>query len=971
MASQVHIRDNLMHHVRSQHGNLDGNSPQDPIALQNKVCQALTYLFVNLYSTQWQSFFDDMLALAGVDNGTLVERPTAVIFYCKILASVHDEIADVLAPRSAAEQSRNTELKDMIRFRDVQKLASSWRVILALFKSKDTVVLERCLSVIGRWASWIDLSLIVDNEVLDLFFGFVSSGLSSKDDAALSLRDTTLNAILEILGKKMHGFNKLGLMEVLKINDIVIQLTSSAALSDMRHTPSYDTDLAEIVAKLVNQTISDLIVMLDESKDQALALRAHAHLMNFLPLMLRYFSDEYDEVSSSVIPCMTDMLVFFRKKRQNDTETGYRSTLPSIQHAIMAKMKYDETAEWGADDSQTDEAEFQDLRKRLATLQQSIATIDEEFFISSEYELVTTSMTAFQEKRGQMDWRDLELALHEMYSLGQYTGRSGTLYTKGEPASAVAERLISMMRALVELDISTSSHPAIHLQYLELCVRYCSFFEANPAAIARTLENFVKFVHHDHAKVKLRSWYLFYRFVRQLRQHVGPMAKTIIGAIGDLLHIKAEVPKASSDNGSVSSNNNDIPHDSTFSNQLYLYEAVGDICSSNAVSTSDQVRFVRVITEPMLLDLQNTIVHAMGRDEKALLQVHHLIMALGSLAQGFSEWLPSSNKATPSSTPAKELSEEFVKVAEAILTTLKSLGSPSEVRIAARNALSRLVGVMGRFIIPQLPRWIDGILPPDQSKEDTITVLRLLNQLVYGLKSEIQDILNTLLTPLLQRVFQGLSEPTTGTDDEFQLAEVKNHLASFLLVILNNDLGQVLVSNENQPMFEPIITALQHFTRDVNDLLSAKLAFSVMQRMVTTWGGPDIPHFGTPTLPASKEPQPLLAGFDRFAMERLSPLVWSLPSNERFNPRDARSRQVLLEAAGLIRVIHEKGGYRYGAYLRRNELPGLGWDQSRIDAYMRALGDDDPRKFSQYFLVSAKNPAASCVLTKIAEHYPG
>ena len=980
-ASQVHIRDNLMQYARSQYRDPDGSTPQDPLALQNKVCQALTYLFANLYGTDWTTFFDDMLALAGVDNGTLGERPTAVVFYLKVLASVHDEIADVLAPRNAAEQSRNTELKDMIRSRDVQKLASSWRLILARFKLKDTVVLERCLSVIGRWATWIDLGLIIDNDVLDLFFEFVSSGLSSKDDSALSLRDTTLNAILEILGKKMDIFNKLGLIEALKINDVVSQLSSSAALQELRYTSNYDTDLAEIVAKLVNQTMSDLIIILDESKDQALALRAHSHLMNILPFMLRYFSDEYDEVSSSVIPCMTDMLVSFRKNKQSNVNVEYISTLPSILQAIMAKMRYDETCEWGADDSQTDEAEFQDLRKRLASLQQSIAAIDQDLLINSEYELVTASLKAFQERSDQVDWRDLELALHEMYTLGQYTGRSGALYHKGEPASQAAERLISVMRMLVEVDIATSSHPAVHLQYLELCVRYCSFFEANPAVIPQTLENFIKFVHHKHAKVKLRSWYLFYRFVRQLRPQVGSMAETIVRSIADLLHIKAEIPETSSDDGSFSSNDNETPHDSTFINQLYLYEAVGDICSSPALSPSDQVRFVRLIAEPILVDLRNAVNYAMGQDEKALLQVHHLIMALGSLAQGFSEWLPSSNKATASSAPARELSEEFSKSAEAILAALKTLSSPPEVRVAARSALSRLVGALGSNVLPQLPQWIDSLLPRDQSKEDTITVLRLLNQLVYGFKTEMQDILNTLLTPLLQRVFQGLAETTTGTDDELQLAEVKSHYVSFLLVILNNDLGQVFVSNENQPIFETIIETLQHFARDINDLPSAKLAFSVMTRMVTTWGGPDVAVRETgPPLDGlneaerflkarSGDPQPLLPGFDRFAIERFSPLVWGLPLNEKFNGRDARSRQVLVEAAGLVKAIYAKTGQHYLSYLKTTELPGLGWNESSVQTYLKALVTPDPKKFQQHFQVGWKILHPDTMLTVDLEHH--
>jgi exportin-T len=72
--------------------------------------------------------------------------------------------------------------------------------------------------------------------------------------------------------------------------------------------------------------------------------------------------------------------------------------------------------------------------------------------------------------------------------------------------------------------------------------------------------------------------------------------------------------------------------------------------------------------------------------------------------------------------------------------------------------------------------------------------LRLLDQVIFGFKSEIYSILDTLLTPFLQRVFSSIADPTTGTDDEIQLAELKREYLNFLLAVLNNDLGAVIIS---------------------------------------------------------------------------------------------------------------------------------------------------------------------------------
>lgn len=329
---------------------------------------------------------------------------------------------------------------------------------------------------------------------------------------------------------------------------------------------------------------------------------------------------------------------------------------------------------------------------------------------------------------------------------------------------------------------------------MEICVRYSTFFEANPHLIPRVLENFVRFVHHEHLKVKTRSWYLFHRFVKNLRQQLGNIAQTVIQALGDLLPIKAELPDENSDNDEMSSDDNDRSADTVFTSQLYLYEAIGCMCGTPAVPVENQVLFVRSVMNPLFIDMEGYLDPARAGDEQALLQVHHLIMALGTLARGFSDWTPA-NTSPSAKPPAEAISEEFSRIAEAILLALESLSSSVEIRTAARFAFSRLIGVLGNRILPQLIRWIDGLLLQTSSKDEMALFLRLLDQVVYGFKSEIFDILNTLLTPFLQRVFSGIAEQISGTDDALQLSELKLQYLNFLLVILNNDLDSVLVSS--------------------------------------------------------------------------------------------------------------------------------------------------------------------------------
>ena len=441
------VRDNLLAYLRMVFGGTGENTKEDTITIQNKVTQTITYLFKALYTVQWTTFFDDILALTTSHNPSVLDNASGIKIYLKVTISVHEEIADVLLPKSPDEQQRDNDLKDLVRQRDAKKITQSWQRILIQWKRRDGVILEQCLAAIGRWASWTDLSLIIDDTVLTLLFELVTPSQGPNEDPVL--RDAALNTFIEILAKKMKADDKLELIEILRIKDIVSQLIASPSLHELRSTSNYDTDLAELVAKLVNNTVLDIINVLEGNNDlNDTSARASSQLKAFLPYVLRFFSDEYDEICSSVIPCLSDLLTYFRKKGRPDQE--YTSMLAPILQAIVAKMKYDETSSWGNEDAQTDEAEFQELRKRLQVLQQAVAAVDEPLYIQTISSIVGTTLERVQNERGQVDWREVDLAMHEMFLFGELAVKNGGLYSKTKPVSPAADRLIGMMYKLVE-----------------------------------------------------------------------------------------------------------------------------------------------------------------------------------------------------------------------------------------------------------------------------------------------------------------------------------------------------------------------------------------------------------------------------------------------------------------------------------------------------------------------------------------
>lgn len=451
--SLVYLRDTLLVYVQRVYGpNGDANDLDSP-GVRNKLTQTITYLFVAMYAQAWGDFFDYFRDLARSKQDSIVgTNPSGLLLYLRILSSIHDEIADMLVPRTEMDQKQSNELKDIIRQRDAQKIALSWQEVLSQWRALHEDVVDLCLKVIARWVSWIDISLVVTEGLLVPLFEIVGRSETASSDGGDILRTTAIDTLTEIVAKKMKPPDKIQLLMFINVENIIAQLVASPSLQNSPSSKSYDTDLAEAVAKLVNTVAAEVIRALDGGMlDEPNRARAEELLQRIVPWLLRFFTDEYDDICSGVIPSLSDLLALFRRdlKAKGTLSPPYTAMLPGILQAIIGKMKYDEGASWGREDEQTDEAEFHELRKKLHVLQQAVAAVDETLYINVLSEVVGSIFEGYSERGGQVDWRDLDLALHEMFLFGELASKNGGLYSKGRPTSAAAETLTNMMAKMV------------------------------------------------------------------------------------------------------------------------------------------------------------------------------------------------------------------------------------------------------------------------------------------------------------------------------------------------------------------------------------------------------------------------------------------------------------------------------------------------------------------------------------------
>jgi exportin-T len=227
------------------------------------------------------------------------------------------------------------------------------------------------------------------------------------------------------------------------------------------------------------------------------------------------------------------------------------------------------------------------------------------------------------------------------------------------------------------------------------------------------------------------------------------------------------------------------------------------------------------------------------------------------------------------------------------------------------------------------------LLSLSSSMDEISTFLKVLAQVIFTFKSEIASILDTVMTPVLQRIFTALAVTPSGTDDEIQLAELRREYLNFITVVLNQNLSSVLVSATNQATFEPIVSSIETFARDTRDYQTARLSICVIIRMINVWSGPDRVGPGANTAPTTPGTEPL-PGFDNYVLERFSPLVWSIPASPGFNSKDAQAKQVLHETANLQTEIIKKVGEPYVERLR-SDLSGMGVGGDMVDQYLHTL----------------------------------
>ncbi|ORE03930.1 Xpo1-domain-containing protein [Rhizopus microsporus var. microsporus] len=889
-----YIRRNMMEYLGREF--VDNNSASNEESfIRNKVAQSLTLLFIHVYPTIWPTFFKDMMALTKAPTGGSHEK--AADFFVRLCISIDEEIARLDIPRTRQEVIRNTNIKDTMRMGDVQLLASYWFELLQEFRSTNANIAQLVLKNIGSYIAWMDISLVVNDQVMNVLYELLGDA---------NLRIPACECLADVISKGMLPMDKLNMIQMLNIVDVLARLDLS------------EPEFVEYVARLVNVLGTELCKIYTEtSLPTEGKAAAWAMIEQMTPYLLKFLANEYDDTSSAVFPFVNDMLYILKKqkKQMQAFSQGQHEFLGSLLNVVIMKMRYDEETDWGNDeDEPEEEALFFEMRKNLRIFTEHIAAINEELYVGFIHSFAMDIMNKY--KTGtELDWRDVELCLYVLYCYGEALSKASMVFVNANDTLTPLGELISEM---VSSNISAYPHPSAPLQYFENIARYYQFFEHRQDHLPQALSAFVdhRGLHHPLKQIRTRCWYLFHRFVKNLKSRMGPYVEHVLSSIGDLLAIQAEpVVETNTMDGMP------IPAASTFDSQLYLFETVGLLISLEGNNPMKQTEYLKIVLEPLVEGIQKSLSQP-SDDELFMLQLHHYIMAIGSVAKGY----PSLDKPSEIREPWTLV---FVQATEIILSALQAYSQALVIRDAVRYAFARLITCLGSQVLPYLPSLINGLLTECQVTE-LVDFLPFIGLVAHKYKPMVEPIMDELLVPLVKRVFDFLNTAPSGTDEAVLLLDLRKAYLNFITNLFNANLERVFISERNLEHLNTILQTVLHFAKDNSDPTTQKMSFGVFLKMVNSW--------------ANNHP-----GFDIFVYNELIPITFSVPMSAAFNLSDGQSILVFGEITSIQKAMCVKQGAKFIEYMKTVFFPSIQCPPETAETYCQAVQQYDGKQFKKYF----------------------
>ncbi|KAF8896374.1 armadillo-type protein [Infundibulicybe gibba] len=953
-----------------------GSAEADATFLRNKFSHTLTLFFLCTYVDQWPTFFNDIFILlrpTDSSSSSSFNKHISLLFF-HIVLEISGEVADqmIKSARSfnAARHARDGRVRDAVRERDAARINEAVLTIVVegaermviLQKRDETADTRRELDTVieivdwgvrtfGSYVGWIDINLTVTPTTVPLLFNLLS-------DSSLPIRLATSVALLRIVAKGLkEPSDKLQLLKVLSLGQVLDALEAKTRVQQIERGSDIDEgeeSYREALGKLLNILGLELAKLADDCPNEDVRSEASVYLTQILPVMLRFLADEYDDTSSTVFPLLQVILTSYKRSRKmspDPIDASKRSFLVSLLQVLLEKMKWDEQAD-PDDVDEDDNAEFDKIRKELRTFMDSVLAIDQELVTDAVRTLSLNTISAYQ-SGVSIKWNDAELGIYLVFMFGEINksgGKGRAAFCQAPPVEKERRKSTDyseysltthgeMLFALVRSGISSYPHLSVALQFFETAARYTDFFKVRTDCIIPTLQAMIdaRGLHNENPKYRSRLYYLFHRFIKECRNDIPPEITTsVIDGFRDLLPLEVEIPEVDGTETDVLS---EAVKSSTFDSQLYLYETTGILCSLKFREPQEQETLLLSLVKPLMDELSKNLQASTsgGQDLVPVVKVHHIIMAMGTIAKGFPDYPQTLHEGHL--LPPLEV---FAQIAQAILVCLEAMNIFRVVRDATRFAFARILATAGPKITHFIPPLMGNLLTHFQPSE-LVDFMNFIGLLIHKLQKDMFDVLDQLIGPLTVHITSLLSQQASGTDDQRSHADTKKAFLTLMNNIMTSKLHGIFTSERNQGQFESVIETMQQIAEDVSDPASQKTAFTFLSKSVIVWGQYPVKQEGL------GETSDGLPGFERFIYERFVPAAFRVPSLPDFNMKDGQQMVVLHEIANFLQAVCKTRGAEAYEFFVSVFLPSQNWPSDTALDFTTKLRDMDGKGFRKYF----------------------
>ncbi|CAE7393925.1 xpot, partial [Symbiodinium microadriaticum] len=454
--------------------------------IMNNVANILTLSIKSDFPDQWPAAFDEVLSFAEISRN-------GINLSARIVADLDVEVVMFSEGRTQQEVTQNSRIKDAMREgciieNIVSFLCSS---VLCGTPERDDVS-TLCLTTLAEMIGWIDINLIVNDEVLPRLYDFCRDQF---------LCSPSCDCLLEIAKKGMDSVDKVKLISSIRI----VETLSSLPFDSAETSEDREESIGMVADALVVELLSCWISFESYAVEAGAAITATEQkglldigrmtgelLQGALPLLMKVFAHEDSAVASCATPSLKKLIGHMKKQQSYDENPKQKdvSLEPKISQCIatLHEMFSDwffiavdmvPAVLWGiyrqlqfpagfyelsadADEEDVEVAEEIETKNQVRQLFVQCARIRP----MSCLELIAEVLTSLPQPLYTAPFPELEAALRLVYSLGECGPQYNAILHEG--------MFPGIVEALHQSEIQRHRNPLVLTAYYDVSARYAA-----------------------------------------------------------------------------------------------------------------------------------------------------------------------------------------------------------------------------------------------------------------------------------------------------------------------------------------------------------------------------------------------------------------------------------------------------------------------------------------------------------------